>query len=211
MGTCRRHARPLSRAQQTILSQNQGAEEAGEQNRRRGGERERKREPRPRGVGGGPDIRPAHQMAAGRLHFRPAAPGVAVEHPSRLCESRVSRKRLSGRRFIGLACASCFLFYYTRQHGRYLGPRPRLPTIVLHPLLSAAPSPRGRARGPARPQPPRAAGLRAEPRAPAVPGRPFSRPGLCRSPRTPLPSEGCPGSRVTLCSPTRRAASAPKP
>ncbi|XP_006192676.2 40S ribosomal protein S17 [Camelus ferus] len=45
------------------------------------------------------------------LPFRPSRPGVAVVRWSRLSASQARRKRLSGPHFIGLSCASCFLFY----------------------------------------------------------------------------------------------------
>ena len=45
------------------------------------------------------------------FYFASAPLGVAVVRWSRLSAFQARRKRLSGLRFIGLSCASCFLFY----------------------------------------------------------------------------------------------------
>uniref|UniRef100_A0A8C8XNF6 Small ribosomal subunit protein eS17 n=1 Tax=Panthera leo TaxID=9689 RepID=A0A8C8XNF6_PANLE len=107
-----------------------------------------------------------------------------------LCASEVRRKRLSGRRFIGLSVASCFLFYCTRQHGRYLGSTPRPPQSS---SIRGFPRPPALEAGRRTPPGPGLRGSLASALSPALQrfptGRPSSPLGFSPSPQTLLRSE----------------------
>lgn len=159
-------------------------------------------EPKP-GLGGLGNGRPAQPVGAGRLHARRSPPGAAAALGLGPRASRARRKRLSSLRLIGLSGASCFLFRQgpAKMVGAAARSRclPQSPSIRLSLGLLAREAGRGAA---VRPEPPRAAGCRVGPRAPAPPARPFSFPPAGSAPASPRPRD-----RVF---PTRRAASAPR-
>lgn len=147
-----------------------------------------------------------------RPHFRPALPGVAVVPWRRLSKSQARRKRLSGLRFIGLSCASCFLFY--REPAKMVGvlaqschPSNPPPSAAFH-----RPQPAGRCAGACEAEASVGRWFRVDPALQPHLAGPL--PGLApgREPRSSqavpaLVPEGRPESGVTLSSPPAGARS----